>query len=145
MYIPTTVLAQAAEGSLDSVDYTLGADVPLTADVYANGPSGSFVAGTWYISWRLLLLTGGADTQALTGKLWDGAAAIYDENELETASVPGSSNLTLAGFAVVVLGSTTTITASMKTVRSGANIQRDIDYGSASAHTASRISGIKIA
>jgi hypothetical protein len=84
----------------------LGGDVTMTsANTDYDGPSSSLAAGTYYIAWKALFQVV-TTTATYRVKLWDGST-IYDESE-DTGNSPGY-RYTYAGFAVVVLGSTTTV------------------------------------
>ncbi len=137
--------ATGAAANLTTVDYTLSGDVTMTnADQFYDGPAGSFTAGTWLVNWRVLLLAGTSQTEAATAKLWDGTN-VYDEMEVDLPALPANSNYPLYGFAIITLGSTQTLKVSVISARSGQIIQRDVDYNSASTHTASRLIGVQVA
>ena len=143
MFIPTTILAQG--GTVTSVDFTLSGDVTMTnADQFYDGPSGSFAAGTWYVSYHVEITGANNESQANTVKLWDGVTT-YDEVGEDSPTAGAGAIHALAGFAVVTLGSTTTLKVSAISARAGSTIKRDLTYQSASSHTASRLSGLKIA
>lgn len=132
-------------GSLSSVDAVLSADVTMTtALTYYDGPSASFAAGTWFIVWKVSVTAPSAAAQAYTARLWDGTT-VYDESEEDIAN-PGSGGETCwGGVAVVVLGSTATLKISATSARNTTIMKRDVIQASASSHSATRLSGVKIA
>jgi hypothetical protein len=92
--------------AITSGSAVLGGDVTMTnANTDYDGPSASLAAGTYYIAWKALFQVV-TTTATYRVKLWDGST-IYDESE-DTGNSPGY-RYTYAGFAVVVLGSTTTV------------------------------------
>lgn len=131
--------------SLTSVDYTLSGDVTMTnADQFYDGPSGSFAAGTWLITWKILYRQNAGQSQAIAAKLWDGTTT-YDEINNDYTDAGAGAVSQLDGSAIVTLGSTTTLKVSVISARASGTIKRDTTYQSATSHTATRLCGVKIA
>lgn len=143
MYIPTSVLVP---GVLSSVDYTIGADVTMTnASQWYDGPSGNFVAGTWFIVWKILFKTAvTTQTEAYSGRLWDGSV-VYDETGAGFPSLAANNNIMCQGQALVTLAAVTTLKISGNAARAGQILAADVQDNSATTHTASRLTGLKIA
>lgn len=140
-------------GLLTSVDAHLSGDVTITsANTFFDGPSASFAAGTWFITWMLNVQVAVATAQSYwwTGKLWDGTTA-YDESEITLANPSGlnfsGSMMILTGFAIVTLGGTTTLKASAASGQgsSATVIKRNAPDNSPATNQASRLVGLKIA
>ena len=128
--------------ALTTVDATIGADVTMTtAGTYYDGPSASFIAGTWLIWYKLLfVVNSGPVTYAV--KLWESAGpTIYDE--IEGTGTTSGYRLEYGGFGLVTLGSTTTVKASAKGDVNGQTISRN--GGSGTSNTTTRMTGIRIA
>ncbi len=136
--------------SLATVDATLSGNVTqVNANTFYDGPSASFAAGTWLIVWKLSLTVLVSTNQSYfwTAKLWDGTTT-YDEQEVgRNAAAQGGAEDFLCGQAIVVLGSPATLKVSCASIRgsSASQISRDTTDNSASSHTASRLSAIRIA
>lgn len=134
--------------ALTTVDATLGGDVAMaTGGTFYDGPSGSFAAGTWLIWYKAIFASGTTgQTNDFAVKLWDGTT-VYDEssNGVLVNVSSGTIPVEVSGFAVVTLGSTATLKISGTAIRANATMKRDTATGSASSHTATRLSGIKIA
>lgn len=150
--VPANAHGSTSGGSLTTVDATIAGDVTLVnANAFVDGPSASFATGTWLIVWKVSLevIVATAQSYWWTAKLWDGTTT-YDE--VETGLIGISANQSGSvypanGHAVVVLGSTTTLKVSVAPGRgsSASSIKRDAVDNPANSHTATRLSGVKVA
>ncbi len=140
--------APGGGGSLTTtVDATLSGNVTMTTGgTFYDGPSGSFVAGTWLIWYKMHFQTVGTASHEFSCKLWDGST-IYDETEqdMESAVTQAGYGLTANGHALVTLGGTTTLKISATDIRNGQIMLRDLDNAGGGSHTATRLTGVKIA
>lgn len=132
--------------SLSSFTEVMGADLTQTnANQYYDAVSHSCAAGTWLFQAKAHWLTSGSVSHVYTARIWDGTTT-YDEGEaIITTNNDGWVIPSGPLFAVVVLGSTTTIKLSTADLRAGQVALRNIDTNSASSHTATKLVGIKIA
>lgn len=134
--------------SLTTVDATLSGTVTMTnANQLYDGPSASFTAGTWLVTWKIAVLTAGTNTHQIAGRLWDGST-IYDESQTDMASIAANFIISVIGTAIVTLGGTATLKLSASDIRASSVMQRDVNAiagGAGSNHTATRMVGVKIA
>jgi hypothetical protein len=132
-----------AWGTLLTVDATLSGNVTMTTSgTYYDGPSASFAAGVWLIWYKCAFDIAAASTEYAT-KLWDGTTT-YDESESDMPTL-STFMLTVPGFALVTLGSTTTLKVSAKSNQNGRTMLRDPNMGStANSHTATRMTAVRI-
>ena len=132
--------------SLTTVDAHLTADVPLTSGAYVDGTSASFAAGTWLIVYKCVCALSGAQEEEYTARLWDGTT-IYDEsqNDVQTTAPSAGDVCEVTGLAVVVLAATTTLKVSVRADHASQVLKQDVTAGSGSSHTATRLSGVKVA
>lgn len=151
--VATGTTTPALTLALTTVDATMAGNVTIvSANTFVDGPSASFAAGTWLVIWKALVQVIIATAQGyfFTGKLWDGTT-IYDEFESDTPGVAAVSQnghiFELNGQAVIVLGSSATlkISCAATTGSSSAQILRDVPDNSGSSHTATRLSGVRVA
>lgn len=125
----------------------------VNANTYqdATGCSQSCAAGTWLFWWKIqfsVIVTTSQGYQ-FTGKLWDGASGVYDESEIDSP-VAGNYNGAswhTGGFALVVLGSTTTVKISGACNRgsSASKVARNAPTNSPTSNAATRLTGMRIA
>jgi len=140
--------------TLATVDAVLGANVTIVnSSTFYDGPSASFAAGTWLINWKILFNITGVTSQTyeFVGRLWDGST-IYDEAQSDGpgnfAANQSAWSFPVSGFAIVTLGATATLKISGGSIRGASAVQmlRDVTTGMAgNSHTATRLSGIKVA
>lgn len=131
---------------ITTADAELANDVTMTnANQFYDGPSVLLAAGTWLMTWKIAILTAGAtQSESYTGKLWDGTT-VYDESEMGNSSIATGYIITVSGFAIVVLASPDTLKISAASGRGSQVMKRDVPDNSASTHTATRLSGIRVA
>ncbi len=116
-----------------------------TGGTYYDGPSQSCGAGTWLFVWRMSFRAVSALATDYAAKLWDGST-VYDETSNGFGVNPSASiGILVSGFAVVTLGSTTTVKVSCASVRAGTVINRDPNNNSSGSNMATRMIGLRIA
>lgn len=132
--------------ALTTVDTTLAANVALTSGAYTDGASASFAAGTWLVVYKCTCQLSGTSEEEYTARLWDGTT-VYDESQNDATAATGTAGdvVEVSGSAVVTLGSTTTLKVSVRADHASQTLLRDVPNGSASSHTATRLSGLRIA
>lgn len=116
----------------------LGADVAITANAFADGPSLSLAAGIWLITASLHVLNGAAGNQGLTAKIWDGTTT----QTSACTSVLGSGAAQITLMCIVTLGATTTMKISA-TVTANSTIKA-AGVNNGQGNTASFIQAVRI-
>lgn len=129
---------------LSNTNASLAADVTMTtAGTFYDGPSVSLAAGTWLVLWKALFTHTGAQIE-FAGKLWDGTT-VYDEahDDVDPAGTSTYHN-SLSGHAIVTLTAQTTVKISVSADTNGQTLKRNAVFGSATSHTPTRISAVRI-
>lgn len=131
-----------------TVDATLSGDVTMTsANTAYDGPSASFAAGTWLIGFQAGAYPSSStgQTQDLTIRLWDGTTTYGEASQSFPANTSSATlALSCAGFAIVTLGSTTTLKLTAYSIRAGGTLKREVADNSATSHTATRLVGYRL-
>lgn len=133
--------------ALTTVDATLAANVPLSSGAYTDGASAVFAVGTWLIVYKCLSQLGGTTgAEEYTARLWDGTT-VYDESQNDSTAVTGTvgESIEVTGFAIVVLAAQATLKVSVRADHTSQTLLREVTAGSATSHTATRLSGVRIA
>jgi hypothetical protein len=139
-----TITIPGGGGSLTSSEALLGGNVTLSGGSGSlhDGPSLSLAAGTYLVLWKALVQCASGSPYSVFSQLWDGVSTIWDESET-TINVTGFRFFGAAGFAIVTLGTTTTVKTSFSS--DGASNVLLRDGGTGANHEATRITAIKIA
>lgn len=134
--------------ALTTVDATLSGDQTMTnANQFYDGPSASFIAGTWFVWYQatVVLATTG-QTHDLTAKLWDGST-VYGESSsgLPLNNTSGTIGFQICGNALIVVPTTATIKVSISDIRASSVMKRNVTSNGASSNLATRMTAIRIA
>lgn len=122
----------------------------VTAGTFVDGPSITIVAGTWLIAWKILfqVIVTTSQSYAFTGRLWDGTT-VYDEGETSFPNAIASLgwSTTYASTHIVTLGAGATLKISGTTNHSSSSAQLSSDPpdSSGATHTATTITGVRLA